>query len=109
MIATVLGTAGFIAGAAALVLALIVMRQSAEVVDDLRAHRRAHARATGTADPERRRRQDGPPPGQPERRSPVGTHRATEPVPTGELEAPDLPTTQLPAQPRPVPRRSDLA
>lgn len=105
MITTALAVLGVILAAAALVLSLVVMRQSAEVLDDLRTHRRAHARADGAPDPERRRRQDGPPPGQPERRTPDrSTMRHTEPVPTGELDRQDLPTTMLPLQNRPRPR-----
>jgi hypothetical protein len=109
VIALVLGTVALVVAVAALVLTIIVMRQSGETTTDLRMHRRAHTIAHGHADPklDRRQVQLGPPRSIGERR---GMQRFPEPreryAPrpvdddaTGELEQVELPTSMLEQQP----------
>jgi hypothetical protein len=89
--------AAFVTAVPALVLALVVMRQNAETTAELRQHRRAHARAAGAADPDRRISDQGPPDGL-ERRTPNREQRHE--LATSQLEQVDLPTTQIAAQPQ---------
>ena len=65
---TVLAGLALAVAVAALGLAVVVMRQNAETTRDLRRHRLAHADVHGARDPDRRQRDAGPPPGQPDRR-----------------------------------------
>lgn len=112
MTETILAGAALLVALGALALAALVMRQNADAVDTLRAHRRAHAKVHGYPDPDRRGRDIGPPPGQPDRRRAPTPPRVTPPSPPrhGRDDTADQATTELPAQPpNPARRRSDLA
>jgi len=88
---------------AALVLGVVVMRQNADTTRDLRRHRLAHAAVQGSADPDRRQEDAGPPEGQPERRR--AQRYAPPRVPITPLP-PSRPTaSSAPTAPPPVPER----
>jgi hypothetical protein len=70
VVTAVVAWLALLVAAAALALAVLVMRQNGQTTAAFRTHRLAHARAEGAADPDRRARDDGPPTGQPERRQP---------------------------------------
>lgn len=93
--------AAFVVALAALILAVAVMRQSAETTADMRRHRRAHADAYGHPDPKLDRRQInlGAP------RS-VGERRGARYEPPAERLAP-RPTTSVVTDEQLTPARAD--
>lgn len=96
-----LAGAALVVALGALALAGLVMRQNADTTDEIRRHRRAHAKVHGTPDPDRRQRDTGPPAGQPDRR-----RAPTPPRVVPSRHAADEPTVEHPAPTTVIPRQT---